>query len=323
MKKVVIFLVGPTAIGKSEVAVELAEAIGAEIISCDSMQAYKGMDIGTAKPPLSLRRQVPHHLIDIMGPLEGYSCAEFNERAKVLIEEIFGRGRVPLVVGGSGLYVKALVDGIFVSPGPDWGLRNLLYLQAQRYGDEFLYEMLAKVDPAAAARLHPNDRRRIVRALEVYEKTGFPISNLQPNREGIFSRYEVVVIGLARRRDDLYRRINERVDRMFDEGLVGEVKNLADKGMGLVARQALGYKEIFGYLEGKYDLEEARRLLKRNTRRFAKRQFSWFRRDKRVRWIEIGRDEGVKEVLQKVLKEIGNSFVVGVTLSQGGSTALR
>lgn len=304
-REIVIFLVGPTAVGKSEVAVGLAQMMGAEIISCDSMQVYKGMDIGTAKPPQSLRSQIPHHLVDLIEPHQNYSCAEFIKRAEVLIEDIFQRGKLPLLVGGSGLYVKALVDGIFPGPNADWKIRKALHLQTKRYGDGFLYETLAKVDPAAASKLHPNDRRRIVRALEVYEKTGIPISRLQPKREGIFLRYEVMIIGLTRERGDLYRRINERVDRMFGDGLVEEVKNLATKGMGLIAKQALGYKEIVGYLEGKYDLEEARRLLKRATRRFAKRQLTWFRHDERVKWVNISPDEPAEKVVERVLSGLG------------------
>jgi len=303
-REIVIFLVGPTAVGKSEVAVGLAQMMGAEIISCDSMQVYKGMDIGTAKPPQSLRSQIPHHLVDLIEPHQNYSCAEFIKRAEVLIEDIFQRGKLPLLVGGSGLYVKALVDGIFPGPNADWKIRKALHLQAKRYGDEFLYETLVKVDPTAASKLHPNDRRRIVRALEVYEKTGIPISRLQPKREGIFLRYEVMIIGLRRERGDLYRRINERVDRMFGDGLVEEVKNLATKGMSLIAKQALGYKEIVGYLEGKYDLEEAQRLLKRATRRFAKRQLTWFRHDKRVRWISLAENEDEDKVVKRIIEEL-------------------
>jgi tRNA dimethylallyltransferase len=300
--RTVIFLVGPTAVGKSKIAVKIARETGAEIISCDSMQVYKGMDIGTAKPSNYLRKRVPHHLIDIISPRNEFSCADFSRRSQDLIKKIHKNKKVPLLVGGSGLYLKALVDGLFSGPAKDQELRDVLTRQAQLYGNRYLYQRLKSLDPSSAGKLHPNDRRRIIRSLEVYQKTKIPISRLKPLKKGIYSRYRVRIIGLNRDRLDLYKRIEQRVDKMFDDGLVEEVKKLVKKGIGQVAGQALGYKEIAGYLNGEYDLGEAKRLVKRNTRHFAKRQLSWFRHDKRIEWIKIDENETVGRTVKKVLE---------------------
>ena len=301
MKEIVVFIVGPTAVGKSAVAVRLAEKTGAEIISCDSMQVYTGMDIGTAKPGPSLRGKVPHHLINIVSPQSEFSCADFSRKARVLIKDIIKRERLPLLVGGSGLYLKALIDGLFAGPSKDQKLRDGLEEVSRVYGVQHLYQRLEKVDPSSARKIHPHDKRRIIRSLEVYQKAKIPISRLKPFRKGIYSQYKVQLIGLTRDRQELYARINQRVDRMFDNGLITEVEALSRKGMSAVAKQALGYKELIGYLDGQYDLEVARGLLKKNTRHFAKRQLSWFRHDRRINWIKIGKDEAVDEVVKKIM----------------------
>ena len=302
MEEIVVFLVGPTAVGKSEAAVELALAISVEIISCDSMQVYQGMDVGTAKPGKDIRKRIPHHLIDIIKPKVEFSCADFCQRSKVLIAGIIKNGKIPLLVGGSGLYIKALMDGLFSGPSRDQKLRNRLTRQAELYGNQYLYQKLKQLDPVSAAKIHPNDRRRIIRSLEVYEKVKIPISRLKPLKEGISSQYKVRIIGLDRDRKDLYSRIDQRVDKMLEHNLVDEVRGLIKKGFSLTAQQALGYKEIIGYLNGRYGLKEAERLVKRNTRHFAKRQLSWFRHEKRIEWVKIDKDETAASIAEKVLR---------------------
>ena len=282
----VLFIVGPTAVGKTELAVELAKRLGGEVISADSMQVYRGMDVGTSKPTASQRSEIPHYLVDILEPSQEYSCADFKEKAKPLIEDILARKKLPMVVGGSGLYVRALVDGLFAGPGADWDLRKALYEEAEFSGTEALYERLKKMDDATAENIMPNDARRIIRALEVCLKTDDKISELRKNTQGIISKYDVKMIGLIRERAELYNRIDKRVDEIFERGLVEETEALVKKNPSRTAMQALGYKEVAGLLRGEHSLDEAKRLAKRNTRHFAKRQLSWFRRDKRIEWID-------------------------------------
>lgn len=296
-----VFIVGPTGVGKSAVAISLAKKTGAEIISCDSMQVYRGMDIGTAKPGLGLRKKVRHHLISIVSPRYEFSCADFSQRAKRLIKDIIKRGHLPLLVGGSGLYVKALVDGLFAGPSKDQKLRDRLEEISRLHGVQHLYQRLKEVDSCSARKIHPNDKRRIIRSLEVYEKAKIPISRLKPLRKGIYSQYKMQFIGLTRDRQDLYARINQRVDRMFEEGLAKEVEELVSKGMSPVARQAIGYKEVIDYLDGQYDFKAAGDLLKKNTRHFAKRQLSWFGCDQRINWVNIAKDETVDQTVKKIM----------------------
>lgn len=309
MKELVVFLVGPTGIGKTKVSISLAKRIGAEIVSCDSMQVYKGMDIGTSKPPAELMAEVPHHMIDIIEPGDdSFSVAKFREMSLNLIKDIHQRGRIPLFVGGSGLYMNVLVDGLFPSPKANRNLRTRLKEEARLYGSKWLYDRLERIDPRTAAIIHPNDLRRIIRALELYQLTGLPMSRLKEFTRGITSEYEVRIFGLNTERRRLYKRIDTRVDRMFEDGLIQEVRRLKDSGMGMTARQVLGYKEIIGYLEGGYPLEEARALLKRNTRRYAKRQLSWFRRDKRIKWIYLEAEADKEKVAGKILASLGKTL---------------
>ncbi|MFH1407059.1 MAG: tRNA (adenosine(37)-N6)-dimethylallyltransferase MiaA [Candidatus Omnitrophota bacterium] len=284
----VIFIVGPTAVGKTEYAIELAKKVNGEVISADSMQVYRGMDIGTSKPTGHQRKEIPHYLIDIIEPDEEYSCADFREKAEALIKDIIARKKTPIVVGGSGLYVRALIDGLFQGPGADWDLRERIYEEAKIYGNEYLYERLKTLDASAAAAIKPNDLRRIVRALEVCEKANAPITQLRKETHGIKDKYDVKIMGLLRERGELYKRIDARVDRMFDDDLLEETKKLLKKGkFSRTAAQALGYKEIIGHLNGEYSLDEAKRLTKRNTRHFAKAQLTWFRKDKTIEWVEL------------------------------------
>ncbi len=284
------FLTGPTAGGKTGVGVELARHIDAEIVSLDSMALYRGMDIGTAKPTSDQRRAVPHHLIDVLEPHEQYSLAQYLEAARRVIEEIKGRGCEVLFVGGTPLYLKGLLRGVFKGPPADWPFRRRLQQEARRHGSDALHRRLAQVDPAAAERLHPNDTRRLIRALEVYEKTGRPISQLQEQ----FSRgrpaeaCRVFVLDWPKGR--LHQRISRRVDEMFGAGLVEEVRGLLarEQPLSKTARQAVGYREVVEHLEGRRGLAETIELVKTHTRRLAKRQATWFRSLSECRFIQVG-----------------------------------
>ncbi len=300
-------LVGPTASGKSEVAMGVAQRLRVEIVSGDSMQVYRGMDVGTAKPSPLERAAVPHHLLDLVDPREPFSVAAFKEEADRSIVEVHQRGNLPFLVGGSGLYIRAVVENYDLSPDEtDASIRDKWRLAAQREGMAALHRKLGEVDPAAAARIHPNDLRRLVRALEVWERTGHPISEAV-GRTGARGRlYDVLQMGLAWPREELYRRIDRRVDRMIAAGLVGEVERLAARGFGQVAGQALGYKEFLPSLRGEISLEEAAARLKQDTRRFAKRQLTWFRAQPEVHWIETGAagwPEGVVEETVRLVAE--------------------
>lgn len=289
-KPLIIFILGPTGAGKSEFAVKLAKKIGGEIISCDSMQVYKGMPILSQQPKPVLRKAVPHHLIDFLSPSREWSAASFIERTSGVAEDIVGRKRVPIVVGGTGLYAQALIKGLFPSPPKDEKLRKKLREEAERKGKKMLYERLLKIDPVYASKIHSNDLRRIVRALEVYELTGEPISEQHKKTEGIEKKYEVSVFVLNRPRKELYKRINERVEKMFAAGLLKEVKRLKKRKMSRTAKAVLGYKEINGYIKGDYGPEQAKELLKKNTRHYAKRQLTWFRKEKDAIWLKAKGD---------------------------------
>lgn len=305
IEKKLIFLVGSTAVGKTSISILLARKIDAEIISCDSMQAYKYMDILTQKPTKKEYGSIVHHLVGFLEPSQLYSAALFREKALVLIDEILKRDKMPLFVGGSGLYVKALVDGLFsMKEPPDFNLRARLYKEALLAGSQSLYNRLKDIDSVTAAKLHPNDTRRIIRAIEVYEKTNMPMSILKENKEGIWGKYDIKIFAITRPRPLLYKRIDDRAEKMFDEGLVDEVKSLLDKNLSYTAASALGIKEVKGYLDNDYSLNEAKRLLKRNTRHFAKRQLTWFRADKRINWIEVDAIKTDKEIVELIISKI-------------------
>lgn len=280
-------IVGPTAVGKSEVGVELARRLGGEIVSADSMQVYRGLDIGTGKLSVEERRGVPHHLLDVVDPEETYSVARYEREALSVIRGIHDRGRLPILVGGTGLYYRAVVrDYLFAGPGADPELRARLAREADREGTAALHRRLAEVDPRAAERIHPNDLRRIIRALEVYTLTGIPLSQQQRGEDE--SRFDLVAVGLTAPREVLYTRIDQRVDAMLARGLLGEVRSLVVRGLEswLTSVQALGYKEFLPYLRGEEDLETAVDRLKRETRRYAKRQLTWFRREPDLHWLD-------------------------------------
>ncbi|MHA6483999.1 tRNA (adenosine(37)-N6)-dimethylallyltransferase MiaA [Paenibacillus sp. strain BS8-2] len=283
-------LIGPTAVGKTALSLTLAKAWNAEIISGDSMQVYRGMDIGTAKLPLEEREGIPHHLIDICSPEEPYSAADFQAGARAAIDDIASRGKLPFIVGGTGLYIESLCYNYeFADNGWDETFRAEQEAYAANHGAEALHAKLAVIDPDAAQRLHHNDVRRVIRALEVHHLTGQTFSEQQAGQKKE-SPYELCIIGLSLDRADLYQRIEARIDEMLLQGLEDEVKRLFHQMSSLhaVPMQALGYKEIFDYLEGNCSREAAIERLKRDTRRFAKRQLSWFRHMKDIHWFDAG-----------------------------------
>jgi len=283
-------IVGPTATGKTAVGIELAKLLDGEIISADSMAVYKGMDIGTAKPTPEERAAAKFHLIDVVYPDEEFSVAEFKRLAEEAIADILSRGRVPLLVGGTGLYVKAVTGGLNIpTVGPDRELRERLKAEAAEFGGEYLLERLRAVDPVTAARLHAKDLKRIIRALEVYALTGLPISHFHKRAGAAEAAYRAALFGLSVSRPALYKKVEDRVDQQIAAGLVEEVRGLLNRGYSpdLPSMKGLGYKQIAGYLLGDYDLQTAVYLLKRDTRRFAKRQLTWFRADPGIRWIDV------------------------------------
>jgi tRNA dimethylallyltransferase len=287
-KERIICVCGPTASGKSALGIVLALDLGGEVISCDSMQVYRGMDIGTAKPGPAEIAVVPHHMIDVADPFEDYSAARYAEEAASCITGVISRGKLPIVVGGTGLYFDALIKGGDYSPKPDPAVREELSALARTRGGEYLFSMLKEQDPQSAARLHVNDTKRIIRALEVKIATGITLSEHNERSRSIPPRYEAVMIGLDfEHREALYDRINRRVDEMFARGLVGEVASLIRSGVSdsCTAMQAIGYKETAAYLRGECTLDGAVEAVKLATRRYAKRQLTWFRRYGRMKWI--------------------------------------
>ena len=287
-KKNLIVLTGPTAVGKSALAVALAQRIGGEIISADSMQIYRYMDIGSAKIKKEEMQGVPHHLIDALMPDEEFNVFKFQELAKAAMGEIYERGHIPIIAGGTGFYIQALLYDInFMEEEDHNGIRLRLENEAARFGNEFLYERLKVLDPESAQVIHANNVKRVIRALEFYELNNYPISKHNEKERRKESPYSFCYFVLNDDRENLYRKINERVDAMVKEGLIEEVKKLQELGYHrkMVSMQGLGYKEILDYLEGKYSLEEAIYLIKRDTRHFAKRQLTWFRRERDVIWL--------------------------------------
>lgn len=280
-------ILGPTAVGKTNIAIKVAHQLNGEIISADSMQVYRHLNIGTAKPSLTERKRVPHHLMDIVDPGENYNVVRFQSEVKQLIPAIVGRGHLPMLVGGTGLYISAVVDNYnFSHDGPNPLLRRQLTARAVKLGSQTLHRELSQVDPAAAKKIQRTDTRRLVRALEVSASgQQFSASKHGP------PLYRVVQIGLTRKRTKLYEAVNQRVEQMFDRGLVEEANWILqlDLPPDLPVLQALGYKEIFPYLQGEVSIDEVKENLKRQTRRFVKRQLTWFRRDERIIWLD--RDE--------------------------------
>lgn len=288
-KPKLLVLVGPTAVGKTELSLQLAKTWHAEIISGDSMQVYRGMDIGTAKASSEQLESIPHHLIDILDPDEPFSVSDFQRLCRQAEQQIRMKGKLPFIVGGTGLYIQSVIyDYEFHEGGADEAFRLEMKQFAEQHGVQALHDRLREVDPKSAERLHPNDTRRVIRALEIARQTGATMTE-QLSRQTRTSPYELCIIGLTMERTLLYERIEKRVDMMLEQGLVEEVQQLLAAGYheSLISMQGLGYKEIVLYLRGQLSLEEAVALIKRDTRRFAKRQLSWFRRMPEINWVDV------------------------------------
>jgi tRNA dimethylallyltransferase len=296
-------IVGPTAVGKTAVAVRIAETQGWEIVSADSRQIYRELNIGTAKPTSEERSRAPHCLIDVVEPWETYSCGRYRSDAAAAIEGILDRGKVPIIVGGSGLYLRALERGLFEGPERDESLRAELRYLVEREGREALHERLARIDHVSARRIHPRDTERVIRAIEVFQITGKSISELQrtATRPG---RFSLRLVGLRRPRAVLYRLINERFERMLEGGLLEELSRLMVRGFSEAwpSFRTVGYREMVQYLRGELDYSEAKEKAKRQTRRFAKRQMTWLKKASVVAWVDVCADEDVDYTAQRVIQ---------------------
>ena len=304
LKKKIIFLLGPTAIGKTAIAIHLANKINAEIISCDSMQVYSSMDIVTSQPLRKQRKKVKHHLLGVVNPAKEYNVARYRRDAISICNKLFLKGKTPLFVGGSGLYYSIIIDGLFPAVPEDKLIRARFYKQFSLKGSKYLYKKLAKIDSSSAKKIHPNDTRRIIRALEVYMKTGQPISALQKKRVGLGNDYEIKIFALNADRQVLYDKIDQRVDKMFSAGLIDEAKRLLKHKLSKTATCAIGIRELEGYFNGSHSLHEAKRLMQRNSRHYAKRQLTWFRKDKRIQWINLKDKETPMEVAKRIWKKL-------------------
>jgi tRNA dimethylallyltransferase len=298
----VIFVVGPTATGKTRLSIRLAKLINGEIVSADSMQVYKDMPILSQAPGRARVFGIKHHLVSILDVSKEYNVNIFRNRATAAIKAILRRGKVPIVTGGSGLYIKALIDGLFPSPEADMAFRTKMQKFIKLHGSAKAHDKLAGIDPESAKNIHPNDARRIIRALELYNVTGRTMTELKQGTVGLKDEFRIKMFGLRYPREEMYRNIETRVDRMFDDGIVAEVRKLSRKKMSRTSAAALGVKEVLGYLNGDYGLAEAKAILKKNTRRFAKRQLTWFRPDRRIRWFDLGK-VNEKKAIAGIIKE--------------------
>ncbi len=300
----VLFLLGPTAVGKSECAVRLAHKVKGEIISCDSMQVYKGMPLLSQQPDKALLAAVPHHLIGTREPEKEWHAALFAEEAQRCIQRLEVRGMVPIVCGGTGLYARALIKGLFAAPPSDKTLRMRLREEADQKGHEQLYRRLSECDPRSAQKIHPNDTRRVIRALEIFALTGTPLSEKQKEAQGIEKTHTVLEYILTRPREELYRRIDARVDEMFRRGVVKEFERLSSRELSDTAREVLGFKELSAYKNGECTLREAQALIQQKTRRYAKRQYTWFRAEKGAEWITCGDKKGEAKIEEDICRRV-------------------
>ena len=300
----IIIICGPTALGKTSTAINVAGAFNGEIIGADSMQIYRYMDIGTAKPTTDEQSRVAHHMIDLINPDEHFDARQFAEMANEKIIKLYASGVTPFVVGGTGLYIKALVHGLFKAGRADIRARERLQEQARIYGADSLYQKLRRHDPDTAERIHPNDSYRIIRALEVYELTGKPITAFQREHGFKNHRFRALKIGLHINREVLYDRINHRVDAMIDSGFLDEVKGLLDMGYSddLKSMQSIGYRHLIDFIKGRCSWDETLRTLKRDTRRYAKRQLTWFKADPEIIWREPGQLREIQRLIKKFLQ---------------------
>jgi tRNA dimethylallyltransferase len=305
--KNVIVIVGPTSSGKTYLSLKLAEKIPSEIISADSRQFYKLLNIGTAKPSVDQLQNVPHHLIDFLDPSENYDVSLFEKDAEKIIDEILYKNKIPIVVGGSGLYIKAIIDGIFDSADKYIEIREELNQIRNERGNEFLYEELKKVDPESATKMLPQNWKRVMRALEVFHTTGEPIwKHHQKQSSFKEKKYNFIQFGLNWDRKILYENIDTRAGRMIDNGLIDEVKNILKMGYNknLNALNTVGYKEIIQHLDGAFSLDRAVELIKRNTRHYAKRQLTWFRKDDRIQWFDVKEFSELNRIAENIIESL-------------------
>jgi len=304
LEKLALVIIGPTCSGKTSLALNLAKKLNMEIISADSRQIYKYLDIGTAKPTLEELNSIKHHFIDILDPSAEFNASMFEIEALKIITELHSQNKIPIIAGGSGLYVKALIDGIFDSIDSDEDYRIELLELKNKFGNEYLYEELKKVDPISAEKMLPQNWKRVIRALEVYKISGEPIWKLQSKHQRDV-KINFVQFGLNWEREILYKNIETRVDKMIENGLIDEVSNLINKyDKSLNSLNTVGYKEIIEFLENKISKERAVELIKRNTRRYAKRQLTWFRKDERIKWIDISSLSEIEQVSSEIIKQI-------------------
>ena len=302
----VVAIVGPTAIGKSRVGIEVAKRLQTEVLTADSRQVYREMDVGTDKPTLSERQGVPHRLIDLVNPDQSFNAGDFRQAAILEISRLHQTGTLPLVIGGTGLYIRALLRGLCPGPPADWGLRQRLAQDAAKHGPQFLFEQLQGVDPELARRLHPHDQPKIQRALEVFAILGKPFSQVQAEHQFSDMPYPYLIIGLTMDRPTLYERIETRVELEIEKGLVQETQRLLDRGYDreLGSMKGLGYKQFSGYLAGEYSYTEAVRILKRDTRHFAKRQMTWFGKEPGIQWLFIDPSDLPGRAASRIMEHI-------------------
>jgi len=305
LAKIVIIIVGPTCSGKTNLSLKLSQLIPVEIISADSRQFYKYLDIGTAKPSKNQLQKAPHHLIDFLDPSENYDVSMFEKDAEKIIDQIYKKNKTPIVVGGSGLYIKALIDGIFENADKDEEYRNELLQKRKEFGNEYLYEELKKADPVSAEKMLPQNWKRVMRALEVLHTTGEPIwKHHQKQSSSKDKKYLFKQFGLNWDREILYKNIDKRVDEMIEVGFVDEVKNILKNGFdkNLNSLNTVGYKEIIQHLEGELSIERAIELINRNTRHYAKRQMTWFKKDERIQWFDINDINELDQIAKKIIQ---------------------
>lgn len=304
MKKPLVIIAGPTAVGKTDISIEVAKRLNGEVVSADSMQIYKYLDIGSAKPTDEEMEDIKHYLIDEIDPREEFSVVQYRDLAKKYIDEIISKNKLPIVAGGTGLYVNSLIYEMdFSSTVSDKGIREKLTKEYEKYGAEYLHDKLKEVDKESAERIHQNNVKRVIRALEIFYTTGESIKDF--SKDLVESKdYDVILIGLNRDRKELYERINKRVDIMFNSGLLDEVKKLVEIGLASddISMKGIGYKEVIGYLNNEYDLDRAIELVKRNTRRYAKRQLTWFKRYKNIKWFNLDKKTNKEKIICNIIE---------------------
>src|SRR5215510_12034118 len=320
--KPVVVIVGPTAVGKSRIAIEVAKRFETEILTADSRQVYRGMDVGTDKPPFTTRHGISHQLIDLVYPDTPFNTGLFRQHAAKAIDHLYQHRQLPLVVGGTGLYVRTLLQGLCEAPPADQMVRAQLCEEARTQGYEHLHARLAAIDPVTAGKLHPRDTSKIIRALEVHQLSGLPMSGFQASHGFAERPFSSLVIGLNRDRDELYRRIEERIDWQLANGLVEETRGLLDRGYrrDSAAMKGLGYRQVAAYLAGECDRVEMVRLFKRDTRRFAKRQMTWFRREPNITWLMIDEAEPAEHTVERLTRLI-DQFLTALDQQPGTETS--